>query len=444
MTLTIEKPAESSLLGLTLFNGVVTSTSEGGPAEKGGLKVDDLVFSLNGAPVGELTAGEVTKLFQGAVGRIDVVVERMQGVGQSRADDCIDVAWDSTEKILAVAFQDVGVTIFANRTGGPLVTLLEPVARLKTEGYSNPIVQRWSASGQLVIGMADGTFCIWDYNTSKTFGTPLGGSGQHLSAIKAADWTLSKVAPALALGSVSTIKVRSSVEPTCVPNLPCTDHPRTLAQVSRGSKNGEWTCTSMKAKPVYLKNSLGGVTGTIVSSDASSSTITSPAGKRLFRSLSFSRRNSTSASETPDGPATTSPARLPSKKLGRKFSFDRLKPSRNSSSSSTTGSQKEASGELDILQLAFSQTGDHLAALVQPIAAKPSSSSQSSYEALLGIVAGHRGEVHQPVKTVESSEKYVIVYTTRGEQLEPLVMPQLKREKGAVTRHPCPLQQHYF
>ena len=167
----------------------------------------------------------------------------------------------------------------------------------------------------------------------------------------------------------------------------------------------------MKAKPVYLKNSLGGVAGTIVSSDASSSTITSPAGQKLFRSLSFSRRKSTSAS----------------------------KPSSNNTSSSSS-SQKEAPGELDILQLAFSPTGDYLAALVQPIAAKPCSSSQSSYDALLGIVAGHCGEVHQPVETVESSEKYVIVYTTRGEQLEPLAIPQFKREKGAVPCAPCPSQ----
>ena len=126
VTLTIEKPTQSSLIGLTLFNGVVTSTGEGGPAETGGLKVDDRVFSLNGAPVGKMTAGEVAKFLQGAVGRIEVVVERMQNIEQIRAEGCIDVAWDSTEKILAVAFRDAGVTIFANRTGRPLITLLEP------------------------------------------------------------------------------------------------------------------------------------------------------------------------------------------------------------------------------------------------------------------------------------------------------------------------------
>ena len=186
------------------------SMDEGSPAEKAGLKVDDRLFSVNGAPVQNMTTGEVMKLFQGSVGCIDVVVERMQDVEQSRADGCIDVAWDSTQKILAVALRDGGVTIFANRRGQPLVTLLEPVAHLTTSPCGlqrHPVVQRWSASGQLVIGMADGTFCIWDYYTRKTYWTPHGGSGQHVSAIKAADWTLSLVAPALALGSVSTIKV---------------------------------------------------------------------------------------------------------------------------------------------------------------------------------------------------------------------------------------------
>lgn len=161
--------------------------------------------------------------------------------------------------------------------------------------------------------------------------------------------------------------------------------------MSRGSKRGEWTCTAMKAKPM----------------------------------LSQGRQVS------------------PSKKLARKFSFDRLKPSGSSSSGSgsSSGSQKEAPGTpLDILQLAFSPTGDYLASLVQPIATNPSSSSQSTYEALLGIVDGHRGEAHQPVK---SSEKYVIVYTTRGEQLEPVVTindpAQFKREKGAASLCPLPV-----
>ena len=141
----------------------------------------------------------------------------------------------------------------------------------------------------------------------------------------------------------------------------------------------------------------------------------------------------------------------PSKKLARKFSFER-KPSGSSSSSSSSGgsssgSQKEAPGTpLDILQLAFSPTGDYLASLVQPIATNPSSSSQSTYEALLGIVDGHRGEAQQPV---ESSETYVIVYTTRGEQLEPVVTindpAQLKREKGAASLVPlAPLTARCF
>ena len=236
MTLTIEKPVQGTPIGLTFYNGVVTSTDQGGPAEKAGLKVDDRLFSVNGTPVQDLATGEVRKLVEGAVGSIDVVVERMQDVEQSRADSCIDVAWDSTQKILAVALRDGGVTIFANRRGQPLATLLEPVSHLTTSSgglQRYATVQRWSASGQLVIGMTDGTFCIWDYYTRKTYWTPHGGSGQHLSAIKAAEWTLSLVAPALALGSVSTIKV--SLRRTHTPAKPaphrsstraCTGEPR--------------------------------------------------------------------------------------------------------------------------------------------------------------------------------------------------------------------------
>ena len=108
MTLTIEKPVQGTPIGLTFYNGVVTSTDQGGPAEKAGLKVDDRLFSVNGTPVQDLATGEVRKLVEGAVGSIDVVVERMQDVEQSRADSCIDVAWDSTQKILAVALRDGG------------------------------------------------------------------------------------------------------------------------------------------------------------------------------------------------------------------------------------------------------------------------------------------------------------------------------------------------
>ena len=49
---------------------------------------------------------------------------------------------------------------------------------------------------------------------------------------------------------------------------------------------------------------------------------------------------------------------------------------------------------------------------------------------------------------MESSETYVIVYTTRGEQLEPVVTindpAQFKREKGAASFVPLrlPLSQH--
>ena len=126
MTLTIEKPVQSSPIGLTFYDGVVASTDQGGPAEKAGLKVDDRLFSVNGTPVQGVAAGEVRKLFEGAVGCIDVVVERMQvdAVEQSRADSCIDVAWDSTQKILAVNHTCLGPARYLTIRTAPLKNTL--------------------------------------------------------------------------------------------------------------------------------------------------------------------------------------------------------------------------------------------------------------------------------------------------------------------------------
>ena len=64
MTLTIEKPVQGTPFGLRFYNGVVTSTDQGGPAEKAGLKVDDRLFSVSGAPVQDVAAGEVTATFR--------------------------------------------------------------------------------------------------------------------------------------------------------------------------------------------------------------------------------------------------------------------------------------------------------------------------------------------------------------------------------------------
>ena len=69
----------------------------------------------------------------------------------------------------------------------------------------DPLVQSWSAAGQLVVGMSDGSFAVWDSLTSQTFASQR--SGRHKHGIKAASWLPSLCAPTLALGSLSCIKV---------------------------------------------------------------------------------------------------------------------------------------------------------------------------------------------------------------------------------------------
>ena len=86
----------------------------------------------------------------------------------------------------------------------------------------DPLVQSWSAAGQLVVGMSDGSFAVWDSLTSQTFASQR--SGRHKHGIKAASWLPSLFAPALALGSLSCIKV------------------------SQGFDSVEWSATAMKFK----------------------------------------------------------------------------------------------------------------------------------------------------------------------------------------------------
>lgn len=73
---------------------------------------------------------------------------------------------------------------------------------LKDDGYDVYKAGKWHLGGDAAGGKGP-----LEWGFTKEFGIYSGGSGQHVSAIKAADWTLSLVAPALALGSVSTIKV---------------------------------------------------------------------------------------------------------------------------------------------------------------------------------------------------------------------------------------------
>ena len=99
-------------------------------------------------------------------------------------------------------------------SGRPIPTLLALTNHLKSEAYGEPTLQRWSSSGQLAVGVADGSFAVFDSRSGKSYGTPRGTSGQHHAAITAAAWMPSTRAPALALGSTSTIKVPRT-EPLC-------------------------------------------------------------------------------------------------------------------------------------------------------------------------------------------------------------------------------------
>ena len=63
----------------------------------------------------------------------------------------------------------------------------------------------------IAVGMADGSFRVFDVRGFKSYGMPRGGSGHHHSAITAASWVTNSYDARvwLALGSVSTIKVTS-------------------------------------------------------------------------------------------------------------------------------------------------------------------------------------------------------------------------------------------
>jgi hypothetical protein len=101
----------------------------------------------------------------------------------------------------------------------------------------DPLVQSWSAAGQLVVGMSDGSFAVWDSLTSQTFASQR--SGRHKHGIKAASWLPSLFAPALALGSLSNIKV------------------------SQGFDSVEWSATAMKLRKggVLAKPPAGSLSG---------------------------------------------------------------------------------------------------------------------------------------------------------------------------------------
>ena len=161
-------------------------------------------------------------------------------------------------------------------------------------------------------------------------------------------------------------------------------------------------------------NAQTGAGDPVVMSTAASGT---PAGvaKKVGRQLSFERlRPGSSASST-------------GKKVGRQLSFERLRRRSSGSSSGPGGDFSEDSlGSVHVLQIAITGNGDYLAALVQPVTARPSTST-STHDALLSI-----SSAQQPV----AAPKFVIVYANSGgDFLEPLVNRHFKDGEGA----PLPL-----
>ena len=90
------------------------------------------------------------------------------------------VSWDpSTQSVLAIALRHFGVALWdtksdagvqmwsgmAYKTGIPLLS--------KSTKRFDPVIVEWNLAGQLVAGMSDGTFAVWD-SMSLEISTPSG------------------------------------------------------------------------------------------------------------------------------------------------------------------------------------------------------------------------------------------------------------------------------
>ena len=130
--------------------------------------------------------------------------------------DVVFMEWDPAAGTqLAVAVRGAGVvlwkagseekpTLWSGMTYAPVFKL----AGSKKE--FDPRFARWSRSAQLVVGMGDGSFAVYDSVSGAVFVS--GRSGRHKAPITAGDWLSSLFAPALALASTSTVKVSEGFE----------------------------------------------------------------------------------------------------------------------------------------------------------------------------------------------------------------------------------------
>jgi len=187
----------------------------------------------------------------------------------------VGVAWDpSTQSVLSIGIRHYGIALWDTK-GNAGVQMWSGMSykhsiiplRKSTKAF-DPVFLSWNLAGQLAVGMADGTFAVWD-SMSMDISTSQ-SSGKHKGPITAGDWFSSLFAPALALASKQTIKV------------------------SQGFEGVEWSATAMKLK-----------TG---SSKPSSSS-------RLSFSSPSSRSSKASSAGTPEGPSATTLEGLDYEKL---------------------------------------------------------------------------------------------------------------------------------
>ena len=210
--------------------------------------------------------------------------------------ECIDVAWDPmTETHLAVAIRGVGVALWDGEKREP------PHIWSRAGKDSDPLVQRWSKSAQLVIGLADGSFVVYDARTSSfsyvregthaVVDAGLSGqrSGCHRSGVTAAAWALHDASPALALGSASTIKVSrgsTHVRPGEKAGRERRDSWSTAMKVRLAAEPLSAACSGASSPPSGAStNGCGGCDGSIPGSGARSS-LMPPLLRRRSRSAS--------------------------------------------------------------------------------------------------------------------------------------------------------------
>ena len=241
---------------------------------------------------------------------------------------CVGCDWEpGMETVLSVAVRGQGACLWRADTEEGVqmwsgMTYKSPLAKFGSSHKEfDPLVQRWSAAGQVVLGMTDGSFAVWDSLTSQTFASMR--SGRHKTGIRSADWLPSLFAPALALGSTSTIKV------------------------SQGFDSVEWASTAMKLKLRKDGTATPSRRSSAVRAVQGAKEVALAAGSAVRRIGSAGRKSSLGGGvSTPSSASTRS-----------SFDLD---------AEAAEGSACSATEGLDFVELGFSPSGKYLAALATP------------------------------------------------------------------------------